>query len=651
MKRQCNRVSAVSAGVLFLISAQISHADSRIREETYDASRVYTINAAVGCAAMIELERGEVIDPNQNSSAGGIGMGDPKAWNMSATGNRVFFKPKADSPQTNLIVASDRRTYVFDLRYVAAKGLCSNTTYVLRFSYPEVALQKSAEQLRREAVLAQAQAQRVTINTNYTWRGSAAALKPTAAWDDGRFTRLQYDHAGELPLFYKVLPDGTEALVNSNLDIDDPTIVVLQEVSRTVRVRLGNDVIEVINRGYKLPAFNRSGAGFPGTVREPGNGPLPGALPARVQPAPNIEPVIAKVSAATGLEAISPPTAVAVTTAKAVPVAMFLVDTNERTTMEVLRRWARIEKAEFSWASNVDYPLTARMRAIEATTFVAAVNEIRVALEGTRVPLVISLDKSRGLSVTQAVQESIRPDAGAIAPPVIATAPRQGEPASMPVSLFLVNANERTTVQVLRRWARIAKADFSWKSEVDYPLTTRMRAIEAPTFPAAVNEIRAALEGTGAPMVIALDKTNGLSVSPTKEPVRAQAAVASPVAALAASPNLSAAAEPNAAVIPVKTWDAPARKAAGVTTGSWQIGERKSLHAVVEAWAAEAGYVVDWRSKYDYAITDAIRSGSYNGTLQIALMQLSTAFGISVKPLSMTFTREGGKPLLRVLDA
>jgi type IV secretion system protein VirB9 len=298
MKWPMCKATAVAASVLALVGAQASHADSRIREETYDANRVYAIHAAAGCAALIELERGEVIDPTQNPGGGGLGMGDPKAWNMSVTGNRIFFKPKADSPQTNLIVASDRRTYVFDLHYKDAKGSCTNATQLLRFSYPEVAQQKSAEQLRREAALAQAQAQRVSINTDYTWRGSATALKPTAAWDDGRFTRLQYDHAGELPLFFKVLPDGTEALLNYSLDVDDPTIVVLQEVSRNVRVRLGNDVIEVVNRGYKLPAFNRSAAGFPGMVREPGNGPLPGAIPARIQPTASVEPAVVGVSRA-----------------------------------------------------------------------------------------------------------------------------------------------------------------------------------------------------------------------------------------------------------------------------------------------------------------------------------------------------------------
>ena len=92
-------------------------------------------------------------------------------------------------------------------------------------------------------------------------------LKPTEAYDDGRFTRLVYDHSGELPVFFKVLPDGTEALLNSNVDPDDKRIVVLHEVIRTVRARMGDQVIEIINRAYTLPKFNETGTSVPGAVR------------------------------------------------------------------------------------------------------------------------------------------------------------------------------------------------------------------------------------------------------------------------------------------------------------------------------------------------------------------------------------------------
>ncbi|WP_369211049.1 hypothetical protein [Xylella fastidiosa] len=64
-----------------------------------------------------------------------------------------------------------------------------------------------------------------------------------------------------------MLPDGTEALLNSNIDPEHKQTVVLHEVIRTVRARLGDQVIEIINRAYKLPKFNETGTSVPGAVR------------------------------------------------------------------------------------------------------------------------------------------------------------------------------------------------------------------------------------------------------------------------------------------------------------------------------------------------------------------------------------------------
>lgn len=140
---------------------------------------------------------------------------------------------------------------------------------------------------------------------------------------------------------------------------------------------------------------------------------------------------------------------------------------------------------------------------------------------------------------------------------------------------------------------------------------------------------------------------------PSPIPGAASAPVAPPVMPPSQPvPDTRATAAPTPALVQEKTWDAPARKAAGVPAGQWLVGERASLRAVVEVWASEAGYAVDWQSRQDYSISDAIRARSFAGTLQTALMQLAAAYGDSIRPLSMTFTKDkGGKPLLRVVDA
>jgi type IV secretion system protein VirB9 len=239
----------------------VQAADVRIVTETYDSSRVYNVYAQIGRATLIQLEAGESLT---QSGATALGIGDAAAWELGVRGNNIVLKPKTKLPQTNLIIVTNKRTYSFELRMDAQ---VVTPTYILRFKYPDTEAAKLAAQVSRDTVVATARAENVDINTNYVWRGDAEALKPTAAWDDGRFTRLVYDHAGALPVFYKVMPDGSEALINWNIDTEERETVVLHEVIGTVRARMGPSVIEIVNRSYKLPAFNRTGTGRPGTVR------------------------------------------------------------------------------------------------------------------------------------------------------------------------------------------------------------------------------------------------------------------------------------------------------------------------------------------------------------------------------------------------
>lgn len=250
---------------VFLISAALqAHADVRMDTQTYDKSRVYNVYFETGRATLIQFEADEKLD-----SAGSIlGMGDAAAWNLGIRGNNISFKPTQKAPQTNIVIATNKRTYAFDL-LPATKA--NHPTYLLTFIYPDTLAAAEAARVaaaaKRAQQLASTKDDKVVINTDYAWRGSNQLLKPTAAWDDGRFTRLVYDHAGELPVFFKVLPDGSEALVNSNIDPVDKNTVVLQEVARVVRVRLADEVGEVINSRYAVPKFNSNGAGMPGTVR------------------------------------------------------------------------------------------------------------------------------------------------------------------------------------------------------------------------------------------------------------------------------------------------------------------------------------------------------------------------------------------------
>lgn len=251
--------------VLATVASFAHSGDPRIRTEIYDRSAVYNVHTQIGRASLIQFEEDESLVVSPSSV---LGIGDPDAWNLGVRGNNIVLKPTQKMPQTNVVVVTNKRTYSFEL-LAAAKD--TTPTYILRFRYLDSEAAKAAAEVaaaaKRVQTTAAARAEKTVINTDYVWRGDNELLKPTAAYDDGRFTRLVYDHSGELPVFFKVLPDGTEALINSNVDPDHKETVVLHEVIRTVRARMGDQVIEIVNRAYTLPKFNQTGMSFPGAVR------------------------------------------------------------------------------------------------------------------------------------------------------------------------------------------------------------------------------------------------------------------------------------------------------------------------------------------------------------------------------------------------
>jgi type IV secretion system protein VirB9 len=253
--------------------------DSRIRVETYDKTRVYDVHTASGRATLIQLEEDESLVVSPSSV---LGIGDADAWNLGVRGNNIVLKPSQKMPQTNVVVVTNKRTYSFELLDTPHGNL---PTYILRFYYPdtEAAKQRAEALVRQNEVMAAraeaaleakrlqiteaSRAEKVSINTEYFWRGDNALLKPTAAYDDGRFTRLIYDTAADLPIFYEILPDGTESLMNYNVEPNQRNIVQLHKVIRVIRVRLGNDVIEITNKNYVAPKFNGTGTSVQGAVR------------------------------------------------------------------------------------------------------------------------------------------------------------------------------------------------------------------------------------------------------------------------------------------------------------------------------------------------------------------------------------------------
>ena len=201
--------------------------DGRIRVTAYSDDKVYRLVGYVGYQIDLEFEPQE--------SFVGLGAGDIEGLAFAAAGNHLFLKPKAPKVSTNLTVLTNRREYQFDYTARAERPdpREPDVIYVLRFTYakPPASVDTAAA---IEHQLDGADTGRVR-NFDY-WYCGATTLKPIAASDDGVHTRLRFGAHAELPAIFVRNDDGSESLLNFNVDGGD---VIIHRVAHRFVLRRG----------------------------------------------------------------------------------------------------------------------------------------------------------------------------------------------------------------------------------------------------------------------------------------------------------------------------------------------------------------------------------------------------------------------------
>jgi type IV secretion system protein VirB9 len=164
--------------------------DRRIQSVVYNAEDVVRLRVALGYQVSLQFAPDERIE----SAA----VGDSASWQVTPNkrGDLIFVKLVQPVGITDLVVATDARTYTFVLEPVTVPA--DDLPFVVRFHYPsEVA----------RAIDGPGAAGR------YTLRGDRA-LRPDSIGDDGTTTRIAWRRDQPLPAVFAVEPDGTESLLN-----------------------------------------------------------------------------------------------------------------------------------------------------------------------------------------------------------------------------------------------------------------------------------------------------------------------------------------------------------------------------------------------------------------------------------------------------
>jgi len=215
--------------------------DSRIRVAPYDSEQVYRLRGIVGYQIDLEFEAGETFV--------GLGAGDIEGLAYFGQDNHLFLKPKAAKVSTNLTVLTNRRRYQIDYTAVAQRSTLSDrdVIFAVRFLYAAGAGQAltDAAAKRVDSALGGASGRRPQ-NADYWFCGSSA-LKPTAASDDGVHTRLRFAANADLPAIFVRNADGSESLLNFNIEAGD---VIVHRVARQFILRRGTLTGCIVNRGF-----------------------------------------------------------------------------------------------------------------------------------------------------------------------------------------------------------------------------------------------------------------------------------------------------------------------------------------------------------------------------------------------------------------
>lgn len=211
------------------------------REGYYNALQIYPwsdgalyqVYAAPGQVTDIALEPGESL-----TGAGPIAAGDTARWIIGDTESgsgttrrvHVLVKPSRPDIATNLVITTDRRTYLLELRSGPKPYMPA-----VAWAYPRPP-GEAGRSLAITPVIPGAAAR----NHRYDLTGDNPPWKPVSVYDDGRRAYIEFPRGivqGEMPPIFVMGPDGEAQTVNSRVHRN---ILIVDRLFGAAELRLGS---------------------------------------------------------------------------------------------------------------------------------------------------------------------------------------------------------------------------------------------------------------------------------------------------------------------------------------------------------------------------------------------------------------------------
>lgn len=204
---------------------------------------LYQVYAAVGRVTVICLQVGEELVT--------VAAGDTVRWIVGDTSSgagdalrvNVMIKPIRSGLKTNLVITTNRRTYLVELTSTEKAWMAS-----VSWEYPKdkmLALQRQAQAASAAAPVASGLTLE-KIRFRYAVSGSNPPWKPLRAFDDGEKVYIQFPQGiaqGELPPLFVIGAQGDGQLVNYRFRAP---YYIVDRLFGAAELRLGGDKGEVV---------------------------------------------------------------------------------------------------------------------------------------------------------------------------------------------------------------------------------------------------------------------------------------------------------------------------------------------------------------------------------------------------------------------
>jgi type IV secretion system protein TrbG len=183
----------------------------------FSSGALYQVYASPGEITDVALQQGE-----QLTGSGPVAAGDTVRWVIGDTESgtaaakkvHILVKPTRPELVTNLVINTDRRTYLLELRSTEKAYMAS-----VSWLYPEdelIALRRQNAQAEAAAPVASG-IDISALNFRYAIEGDNPAWRPVRAFDDGSKVYIEFPggiRQGEMPPLFIVGPAGGSELVN-----------------------------------------------------------------------------------------------------------------------------------------------------------------------------------------------------------------------------------------------------------------------------------------------------------------------------------------------------------------------------------------------------------------------------------------------------